>query len=90
VIAVRVTFGYGAGYLLPGLRLAAAVRPDGVFRGSQCLPGGTSEIGGDDVGGMPVETAAGAVVTHGGPGIGVRGGFLHVTERHADVETGRR
>jgi len=29
VIAVRVTVGYGAGYLLPWLRLAAAVRPGG-------------------------------------------------------------
>ena len=28
-IAVRVTFGYVAGYLLPWLRLAAAVRPGG-------------------------------------------------------------
>ena len=50
------------------------------------LPSGTSDVGGDDVGGVPVETAAGAVVTHRGPGIGMRGGFLHVPERDACVE----
>jgi hypothetical protein len=44
------------------------------------LPGGTSDIGGDDVGGVPVETAAGAVVSHGGPGISVGGGFLYVPQ----------
>jgi hypothetical protein len=44
------------------------------------LAGGTSDVGGDDVGGVPVETAAGAVVPHGGPGIGVGGGFLYISQ----------
>jgi hypothetical protein len=43
------------------------------------LPGGTGDISGDNVGGVPVETAAGAVVSHGGPGISVGGGFLHIS-----------
>jgi hypothetical protein len=37
---------------------------------------------------VPVETAAGAVVAHGGPWIGVRGGFLDVPERHPGIEGG--
>ena len=52
----------------PGLRLAAAVRPGGARRWP-VLPGGTSDIGGDDVGGMPVQTATGTVIPHRGPGI---------------------
>jgi len=46
------------------------------------LPGGSGDVGGDDVGGVPVEGGAGAVVAHGGPRVGVRGGFLHVAQRH--------
>jgi hypothetical protein len=37
---------------------------------------------------MPVEAAAGATVPHRGAGLDVRGGFLHVAERHPGVETG--
>jgi hypothetical protein len=46
--------------------------------GSQFLPGGTGDVSGDDVGGVPVQGSSGPVVSHGGSGIGVRGGFLHV------------
>ena len=53
-----------------------------------CLSGGTGEVGGNHVGGVPVEAAAGTVVSHSGPGIGVRGGFLHVAERDPRVEGG--
>ena len=49
------------------------------------LPGSAREIGGDDVGGMPVQAAAGTVVPHRGPGIGVRGGFLHIPQRHPGI-----
>jgi len=52
------------------------------------LPGGTSEISGDNVGRVPVQAAAGTVIPHGGAGIGVRGGFLDVTERNPGVEGG--
>jgi hypothetical protein len=35
---------------------------------------------------VPVEVLAGAVVAHGGPGVGVTGGDLHVAEADAGVE----
>src|SRR6266567_732005 len=92
VIEIRVTVGYGAGGLplwLPRLRLASMIRPGGVcFRAVSCLSGGTSEVGGDDVSGVPVEAAAGTVVSHSCPGISMRGGFLHVAERDPRVEGG--
>ena len=75
---------------LAGLRSAARsgraeFMPRGYFS-----PGGAGEVSGDDVGGVPIETATGAVVSDGGPGIGVGGGFLHVAERHAGHSLGRR
>ena len=56
--------------------------------GSSFLPGGTGEAGRDDVGHVPVEAAASTVVSHGGAGIGVRGGFLHVAQRDPSVQRG--
>jgi hypothetical protein len=53
--------------LLAGLRLAAAVGPGGVLV-RLFLPGGTSEVSGDDVDGVPVQAAAGTVVPHSGAG----------------------
>jgi hypothetical protein len=50
--------------------------------------GGAGEVGGDDVGGMAVEGDSGAVVAHGRPRIGVRGGFLDVAQRDAGIERG--
>ena len=50
------------------------------------LPGGSGNIGGDDVGGVPVQAAAGAVVSHGGTWVGVGGGFLHVPQRDPGVQ----
>jgi hypothetical protein len=35
---------------------------------------------------VPVEGHPGAVVAHGGAGVGVAGGFLHVAERNPGVE----
>jgi hypothetical protein len=52
------------------------------------LPGGTGEVGGDDIGSVPVQAAAGTVIPHRGPGIGVRGGLLDVAERNPGVEGG--
>jgi hypothetical protein len=57
-----------------------------VLPAGQFLPGSTRDIGGDDVGGMPVQTAPGTVVSHGGPGISMRGGFLHVPQRDPSVQ----
>src|SRR6516164_10920628 len=52
------------------------------------LPGRASEVSGDDVSGVPVEAAAGPVIAHRGARIGVRGGFLDVTQRNSGVEGG--
>jgi hypothetical protein len=49
---------------------------------------GAGEEGGHDVGGVPVERDSGPVVAHGGAGIGVAGGLLHVAERHPGVQGG--
>src|SRR5271154_4611831 len=50
------------------------------------LSGGAGEVGGDDVGCVPVQAAAGPVVSHGGARVSVGGCLLDVTERHAGVE----
>ena len=52
------------------------------------LPGGSGNIGGDDVGGVPVEGGPGPVIPHGGSRVGVRGGFLHIPQRHPGIEGG--
>ena len=52
--------------------------------GGQLLPGGTSEISGDNVGRVPVQAAAGTVVPHSGAGIGARGGFPHAVRQQRD------
>ena len=52
------------------------------------LPGGSGEIGGDNVSGVSVETAASPVIAHRRARIGMRGGFLDVTERNPGVEGG--
>jgi hypothetical protein len=88
VIAVRVTVSH-VPELLPGLRLATGSGQAEWAGAVGCLPGRSGKVGGDDVGRVLVEAAAGAVISHGGPGIGVRGGFLHVPERDAGVEGGR-
>jgi hypothetical protein len=44
------------------------------------------DVGGDDVGCMPVQGGAGAVVAHGSARVGVRGGFLDVAQWHAGVQ----
>jgi hypothetical protein len=42
------------------------------------LPGGAGEVGGDDVGCVPVQAAAGPVVPHRGPRVSVGGGLVNV------------
>src|SRR3954452_5606230 len=46
------------------------------------------DIGDDDVGGVAVEVLSPPVVDGGGPGVGVAGGDLDVSERYAGVEGG--
>jgi len=62
--------------------VAARRKADGL------LSGGAGDVGGDDVGGMPVERRACPVITHRGPRVGVGRGFLHVAERYAGVQSG--
>src|SRR5262249_58486678 len=53
---------------------------------SRCeLPGGASDIGGGDVGRMPVQAAAGAVISHRGPWVSMRGSFLDVAQRDPGI-----
>jgi hypothetical protein len=49
------------------------------------LPGGSGDVRGDDIGGMAVQRGAGPVVAHGGARVGMRGGFLHITQRHPGI-----
>jgi hypothetical protein len=49
------------------------------------LAGGPGNERGNDVGGVPVQSLAAAVVAHGGTRVGVRGGLLDVAQRHAGV-----
>ena len=68
--------------------------PAAVTAGQSCssrcpLPGGARDVGGDDVGGVPVQAAAGPVVPDRGPRVGVRGSLLHVPQRHSGIQTGR-
>src|ERR1019366_3573073 len=39
-----------------------------------------------DIGGMPVERRPGPVIAHRGPGISVRGSFLHIPQRYPGIE----
>ena len=52
------------------------------------LPGCSGDECGDDVGRVPVQAGAGAVVAHSGARVGVGGGFLYVAERDPGVEGG--
>ena len=53
------------------------------------LPGGPRDICGDNIGGMPVQAAAGPVVPHCGPRIGMGGSLLDIAQRDPGIETGR-
>ena len=78
----RLTFDLGSAGCPLGAR--------SVERGADIsrLAGGAGDEGGDDVGGVPVEGDAGAVVAHRGARVGVAGGFLDVAQRDAGVEGG--
>ena len=74
--------------------LSVEVRPPGRLAArrtraapASALPGGSADIGSDDVRGVPVERGPGTVVAHRGARVGVRGGFLHIPQRHPSVQT---
>jgi hypothetical protein len=48
--------------------------------------GGSSDVGGHDENGVAIEGDPRSVVAHGGAGVGVRGGILHVAQRDPAVE----
>jgi hypothetical protein len=50
--------------------------------------GGSGEVGGDDVGGVAVEGAAGAVVAAGLARVGVPGEVLHISQAAPRLEGG--
>jgi len=52
------------------------------------LPGGSGEVGGDDVGGMAVQRGPSPVIAHRGPRISVRSGFLDIPQRDPGVQRG--
>jgi hypothetical protein len=56
--------------------------------GTARLPRRPGYVGGDDVGCMPVKAGPYPVVAHGGARVGVRGGLLHIPQRHPDVKRG--
>jgi hypothetical protein len=51
------------------------------------LSGGAGQKRGHDIGCVAVERASAPVVAHGGARVGVAGGLLHVSQRHAGVQS---
>ena len=62
--------------------------PGGRAPGPRGLPRGARDVGGDDVGRVPVQAAAGPVIPHSRPRVCMRGGLLLVAQRHAGIESG--
>ncbi len=60
------------------------IRPEALSDLGGCSDAGT--VGGEEVHGVPVEVAGGAVVVLGGPGVGVPGEDLRVAKRHAGIQ----
>jgi len=52
------------------------------------LPGGACDVGGDDIGGVPVQAAAGPVVPDRGARVRVRRRLLHVPQGHSGIQGG--
>ena len=55
----------------------------------QRLSGGACDVGGDNIGRVPVQAAAGPVISHRGPRVRMGGGFLHVAQRNPGIQRGR-
>jgi hypothetical protein len=52
----------------------------------ELLPGSPGYVRSDDVRRVPVQGCPGPVVSHGSTRVSVRGGFLHVAQRHPGIE----
>jgi hypothetical protein len=87
-VGIAVSNRLAASHRAPtGLSIWRLGPPDGVA-GRCGLPGGAGHVGGDDVGRVPVQAAAGPLVPHGGSRVSVGGGLLNVAQRDAGVEGG--
>jgi len=75
-------------YCWPGRTLARQsddarprdIPPVWIWVGGRVSAAGAGDESGHDVGGVPVEGSASAVVAHGGGRLGVRGGFLYFSD----------
>ncbi len=67
------------------LRLAAGTAGRSISRPVRLLPGSACDVGGNDIGGVPVQAAAGPVIPHRCSRVGVRGGLLHVAQRDPGI-----
>ena len=63
-----------------GGRQAELLRAGGGYRGGAC------DVGGDNIGRVPVQAAAGPVISHRGPRVRMGGGFLHVAQRDPGIQ----
>ncbi len=66
-------------------------RPTAGTAGQRCysrcpLPGGSGDVGGDYISGVPVHAAAGPVISHRGPWVGVRCRFLNIAQRDSGIQ----
>jgi len=50
------------------------------------LPGGACDVGGDDVGSVPVQAAAGPVIPHRRLRVRMRGCLLDIAQRHPGIQ----
>jgi hypothetical protein len=59
-----------------------------MYQPGDCLPGGSGDVGGDNIGGMPVQRGTGSVTAHRGPRISVGSGFLDIPQRDPGIQRG--
>jgi hypothetical protein len=67
------------------LRLAAGTAGRSFSRLVGLLPGSACDVGGDDIGGVPVQAASGPVIPDRCSRVGVRGRLLHVAQRDPGI-----
>ena len=72
------------GELPPGGRGRQAVKELQPLR----LPGGACDVGGDDIGGVPIQAAAGPVIADRGARVRVRRRLLHIPQWHSGIQGG--
>ena len=68
------------------LRPAAGTARRSISQRLALLPGSACDVGGDDIGGVPVQAAPGPVISHRGSGVGMGGCFLDVAQRYSGIQ----